>query len=232
MTGKEIIAEIIRDTGCRAEDFYGRDRSPNLVAARKAAAIRLSELGLSQVQIGALMFRDRTSILYYLRPDMHAARAAICAKRWADGKPAREAAAKVRAEARAAAKSDAKAVIMAKRLRAGANGYLPWSDEDTATATKMLAAGAKDIEFRKAVGRSRAAAKGRVREVQAEKRRAANEAKAPSEFSNVPPDVLAEARARTLAPRSLTAWAFGDPAPGFSAYDRRPSALQSVEAGL
>jgi len=42
-----------------------------------------------------------------------------------------------------------------------------------------------------------------------------------SSFSKATPSQLAERDARLLAPRTLTAIAMGDPAPGFSALDKR-----------
>jgi hypothetical protein len=228
MTGKEIIAEVIKDAGCSAELFFGRDRSAQVVAARKVAVIRLSETGLSPAQIGALMLRDRTSILYHLRPGMRAARSAACAKRWAEGKPERDAAAVLRAAAKAEARAAAK-VAAAEQAAIKGNHSRPWSDTDSATATRMLDEGATNADFRRTLGRTLVAAKSHVRDLRAIKRRQEADALSPRDMLGIPPDVLAEARARVTAPRSLTAWAFGDPAPGFSAYDRR--SLHATEAG-
>jgi hypothetical protein len=97
----------------------------------------------------------------------------------------------------------------------------PWTDDETALARRMFAEGKPDSEFRRLLGRSKFSARTRLYrlhfptdgydwlDLPREKR------------FDVPPEAWAEASRRFSAPRTLTAWICGDPAPGFSALDQR-----------
>lgn len=112
-----------------------------------------------------------------------------------------------------------------------------WSDEETEKARSLLAAGARNHEFVSAINRTKNAARSRILYVDNPKSRdyAAERAKRyrnSAEYqavvrrreagpSFIPIEVITDAAKRADAPRTITAWLQGDPAPGFSALDRR-----------
>lgn len=102
-----------------------------------------------------------------------------------------------------------------------------WTDEETALARKLIAANATDAEFWEAFGRTRSMAVDRIRYVDVPRYR--NRGKCSRTpiiihpMKAIPDEVFADAYKRASAPRSITAFVFGDPAPGFSALDRRAS---------
>ena len=130
--------------------------------------------------------------------------------------------------------------------RTTSGGYMRknlWSDEDTATARILLARNASFEEFFTILGRSKAASKTRIQYLDNENvryrkyehvkrqrthRRLTGSAPPPSQrhvtrmSAGAPPaHVLADAAARSNAPRTLSAMLLGDPPIGFSALDRR-----------
>ncbi len=115
-----------------------------------------------------------------------------------------------------------------------------WTDFQTSKARELLAQGVGEREFRLAIGRSRAAAFARIKYLDdpvfrerciqnATRNRKKYEAREPTDPSYlyvepkpvIPEQLLLDARERLLAARSITAMLCGDPAPGFSALDRR-----------
>lgn len=228
MNSRSIIDTVLREFEVADEDFFGATRGCRLVAARMAAAERLNEAGYSPREISSLIKRERTCVLYYLRPEMRAKRAVYAAQRYAEAAPDREAARGPDTPARRRGRAPVK--------RTQKSRLFPlWSEADTEAAAKMLADGACDADFRRVLGRTRAAARSRISHamvcVRMESQPASDTAWL-HEIRDVDPEILAAARRRALAPRSLTAIAFGDPPPGFSALDRRnSSSLQTAEAG-
>jgi hypothetical protein len=114
---------------------------------------------------------------------------------------------------------------------------LPWTPEEDAKLCEHTLAG-KTYEEVVALlpGRTYAGVKCRLRYVNlsTEDRAEANRKKrarrvvppryqkrAASKDDAVPPEVIADAIRRATAPRSVTAWICGDPAPGQSALERR-----------
>lgn len=91
-----------------------------------------------------------------------------------------------------------------------------WTDDDTDVARKMLADGEGEEVFLSRLGRTRAAAVDRVKRMNHKAARDGLPA-----MARASSEALADARRRAIAPRSLTAWLCGDPAPGRSALDRR-----------
>lgn len=115
-----------------------------------------------------------------------------------------------------------------------------WTEVDTLMARRMLARKATDEEFLKVLGRTKSAAFSRIqwldcpmyRDRKAERKRR-ERAKNPvaklrmSRGRTIPDGVLEDRDRRNLAPRSITAFVFGDPAPGHSALDLRNLAIDS-----
>jgi hypothetical protein len=110
---------------------------------------------------------------------------------------------------------------------------MKYTRADDVIARELVAAGADDNEFRRVMGRTKAAVvahlawidnpdlRGRHSQRNAARRR--EKPKSNVRISApvaVPEDRRADAERRLLAPRSLTAMLFGDPAPGQSALDR------------
>ncbi len=93
-----------------------------------------------------------------------------------------------------------------------------WTEDQINTARHLLNSGAGDDECMAAVGRNRLACYMKIDRlrynstVKCEKRIAA------------PTQVFVEADRRTRTPRTITAWLCGDPAPGYSALDRKMGA--------
>jgi hypothetical protein len=97
--------------------------------------------------------------------------------------------------------------------------FRTWSDEDTDIARQMLVNAEPSEAFLAKLGRAETAARERIKRVDS---RAKVERRATAEgIIKAPPQIVEDAMRRARAPRSLTAIAFGDPAPGFSALDRR-----------
>lgn len=104
-----------------------------------------------------------------------------------------------------------------------------WSSEEAGIARKMLARGATDEEFRSTLGRTKSAAQTRIRYI--DDGRVRDRAKArgkgrmtiapmPARNRVAPAGAVADAQRRASAPRTITAFVCGDPAPGQSALDR------------
>lgn len=90
-----------------------------------------------------------------------------------------------------------------------------WTPQHLEAARCLVQRGASDEECLATVGRSFHACYVKIdREVRAPRARTTPQ-------PIVAPDVIDQARARICAPRSLTAWICGDPAPGCSALDQR-----------
>lgn len=92
-----------------------------------------------------------------------------------------------------------------------------WTPAETATARHLIDCGASDEQCIAAVGRNRKACWTRLDR----ERYNASVYFKPHPRVNPEPRSLEEATKRALAPRSITAFVFGDPAPGWSALDRR-----------
>lgn len=117
-----------------------------------------------------------------------------------------------------------------------------WTEYETARARELIAEGVKPADFRSRTGRSKATAKAHIRYIDDEVYRQRVIATAiryrrvvprrepsalPTVYGSteprvvVPPDVVAEAQRRALAPRTITGWICGDPPIGYSALDQR-----------
>jgi hypothetical protein len=97
-----------------------------------------------------------------------------------------------------------------------------WTKEELELARRLLKERKPDSEFRKLLGRSKAHAQRVVLytpELLNHDRRALDLSIEPR--IDVPPHVRADANRRAMAPRTLSAWICGDPAPGQSALDKR-----------
>ena len=97
----------------------------------------------------------------------------------------------------------------------------PWTQEETALARRMLAAGKPDSEFHRVFGRSKLKARLRLWRL-ARPTQGYDWLGLPmQERIDVPAEAWADASRRLNAPRTLSAWICGDPAPGYSALDKR-----------
>ena len=61
------IAQRAADHGVTVEQLHSKSRSPKLVDARAQIARELSARNMSQHRIAALLNRDRTMIIHYMR---------------------------------------------------------------------------------------------------------------------------------------------------------------------
>lgn len=100
-----------------------------------------------------------------------------------------------------------------------------WTAEDIETVKRLFAEHAPNEAYIAAVGRTRHACWQKIDRLrQAPQLRARQKPfrKPPVEVSDrVPETALQDAKRRLTAPRSVTAWICGDPAPGQSALERR-----------
>lgn len=114
-----------------------------------------------------------------------------------------------------------------------------WTDEETQAARVLIAKGADNAEFLRKTNRTKAAAHSRIRWLDDPMERDRSQERARRSRKNAgpangkrfierpahaPAHVIAAARERADAPRTLTAWLCGDPGPGQSALDRRATA--------
>ncbi len=63
---RAIIKEIAELRGLEPREILGRSRFQNVVRARVEVAKRLDERGYSSPQIGKILNRDHTTVLYYI----------------------------------------------------------------------------------------------------------------------------------------------------------------------
>lgn len=108
------------------------------------------------------------------------------------------------------------------RNRFGKRAKKLWTAQETELAEKLIFDGASDAVCRSLLGKSRQACRDRVIRAQNQREGISN---AVNHYVNtridIPPEVEADRDRRLLAQRSLTATLLGDPAPGFSALERR-----------
>lgn len=111
-----------------------------------------------------------------------------------------------------------------------------WTDQETLIARRLLAKGACNNEFRAEIGRTKAAAISRIKWLDDPQEPYRSAERARKSRGNItgepirrrtgqphpaPESVREDAARRADAPRTITAWFFGDPAPGQSALDKR-----------
>lgn len=72
MTASEIVEAEMRRRMIGPKDFFGTTKLAHIVAARRAAILALDQAGFDLRDITKVMRRERTSILYNLRPEMRA----------------------------------------------------------------------------------------------------------------------------------------------------------------
>ena len=94
-----------------------------------------------------------------------------------------------------------------------------WTEEETRIARRLMQENAPEEEYRRLLGRSKVCARARLERV--DYFSAGGSRRSEPEALTVPTSVWIERATRLGAPRSLTASIFGDPAPGFSALDRK-----------
>lgn len=114
-----------------------------------------------------------------------------------------------------------------------------WTEDETKAARHLVVTNATDAECQEVVGRSRASCRARLRYVDCEEVRIRMSSKGRNRvrkskskglhrvaegMKGVPDDVLADARRRACAERTLGSLILGDPAPGQSALDKRRAA--------
>ena len=122
-----------------------------------------------------------------------------------------------------------------------------WSPDELETLHSMLAEKKTPKEIAKALGCKRYRVDGRIRAERMTPEQRADEAKRKAEWdkknragvrayreqiissSRPASELIAEAKLRAIAPRSLTSEFFGDPPKGWSALDQRQSSPASVE---
>ena len=104
------------------------------------------------------------------------------------------------------------------------NPRKPWTVEELELARQMLAARAKDSEFRSRLGRSMKAAKTRILYDASSAERYLMADLYPRPL--VPDELLEDRDRRASARLSLTARFCGDPPPGYSALDQRQRQVQ------
>jgi hypothetical protein len=98
-----------------------------------------------------------------------------------------------------------------------ANGR-KWSEQETATARRLLADQAGDAEFRQTLGRSKQSAISHLNRKGVE---TGNYQPQVADRINIPAEVIAAAVKRAQAPTTFTGSIFGDPPIGYSALDVR-----------
>jgi hypothetical protein len=94
-----------------------------------------------------------------------------------------------------------------------------WTEEETGVARRLLKDQAPDSEYERLLGRTKACARARIERL--DRLSAPGPRRPEPKMFSVPVDVWIERSRRLAAPRSLTASIMGDPAPGYSALDRK-----------
>lgn len=224
MTGQEIIASVLARTGVSEADFFSKSRIRPITAARKLAIQELSVLNLSASAIGRIVGLDHVTVLYWQRPEMRERRRLAYASQYVP-RPRKPASPKAPRPRKPRPRK------VPARIERDQCFYTP---EQDAIARDLLARGANDSECIRILGRDRGSIRKRIRRLddpefqercreyhrkRQEKRRETGKVGLP--LKDVTVAQAEDARARAVAPRSLTAWTFGDPPPGHSALDRR-----------
>ncbi len=97
-----------------------------------------------------------------------------------------------------------------------------WTPEETELARQMLLDRESPEAFVLKTGHTKQAARDRINRTRHNQElKTGLGIRGTSAIIKVAPDVMQEAWSRNSAPRTLTAWLMGDPAPGRSAGDRR-----------
>jgi hypothetical protein len=104
--------------------------------------------------------------------------------------------------------------------------FRTWTSEDTDIARQMFVNAEPSEAFLAKLGRPESAARERIKRV--DLRAKLERRVAATGLSRASAKAIEDAARRAVAPRSLTAIAFGDPAPGFSMLDRRNRAEASL----
>ena len=72
---KYIVITVCEEMGVDSQDFFGRDRSRELVNARREAIVRLIKAGFSMAATARLIKKSYSTVQYWLKPDFRAHRA-------------------------------------------------------------------------------------------------------------------------------------------------------------
>lgn len=220
MTGKEIIADVLKRTRVSRADFFGPYRTSRTTAARRLAIAEMTEAGMKVSVIARAMQRNHVTILYWQNEDMRRQRSAYY-KTYNEEKKANRPArtnTKTTPEQRQclldllASNQVDQMMEMQARL-----GVYPGYTRRLECERRLRDLRARGIEP------PRRRAKRRPQKLRLSKAIAAEPVKLPRRDATiaVPQSSLDDARVRATARLSLTASAFGDPPPGYSALDRR-----------
>jgi chromosomal replication initiation ATPase DnaA len=66
MKAREIIRDVAKKHNLQPLDILGHDRFAHFIKARREAMVRISALGFSSSQIGAIFSRNHTSVLFQI----------------------------------------------------------------------------------------------------------------------------------------------------------------------
>lgn len=231
MTGKEIIASVLARTGVSENGFFGPGREPAQTAARAMAIREMDQIGMSTSAIARIVRRDRTSVRYWQRDEVRQERSAYYQAYYEQRKSETAQNAKPKA---VRPRRQAKPKVILPPARQHACFYTAAED---VIARELFNSDALTEECLRVLGRGRDSVRKRVRYLDDpafhERSRARDRRRQPDRcrraedappVSKVCPALVEDAANRAVAPRSLTAWSFGDPPPGYSALDRRNAA--------
>lgn len=220
MTGNEIIANVLARTGISDADFFGPLRTSRMTDARRMAIADMTAAGMTVSEIARAIRRNHATVMYWQSEDMRRHRKAYYeayhAEKRAELQP------RSRVKTTLAQRQNLLALLAANQIddmlaMQASLGVYPGYTRRHACEIRLRDLRARGIEP------PPRRAKRRPQKLRLSKAIATEPVKPWRDEKpiSVPAGAIDEARLRAAVARSITASAFGDPPPGYSALDRR-----------
>lgn len=74
MRSRDIIKAVAQEHGLQPSDILGRDRFGHFIEARRETMVRLREAGFSYPQIGSILDRDHSTVVFHVNQSNRARR--------------------------------------------------------------------------------------------------------------------------------------------------------------
>ncbi|MGM4906286.1 hypothetical protein AB8B21_05585 [Tardiphaga sp. 866_E4_N2_1] len=224
MSAEEIIADVLKRTRVSEEDFFGPFRAPRFTVARALAISEMTHAGMTKMAIARAIRRNHVTVVYWQRAEFRQKRKAYYENYNTVRRAGREK--RPLTQVKATREQRAQLLGLLAEGRLDEMVALQASLGVNATYTRRLASRIRMDDLRRRGIEAPERKKGRQKQPQKIRVSKLVAAEPPLPVFKdrpvkVPSHLLDDARRRAVAQRSLTAVAFGDPPPGYSALDRR-----------